>query len=161
MTLGPLGAPSHFSFSTVYGSRHGRQKRTPNPSLSILSTPKSDKKPPVPLNKRLFWYARCDSNARPLESERFVAIVSPLITALKVQFMTVFPRYITCFSGATSRQKQAADAKNGRQTSTSRRGFSCPITPECAAEPEAAAPWSERYETRQGNPHRCWSQSNC
>ena len=96
-----------------------------------------------------------------MESEGFVAIASPLITALKVQFMTVFPRYITCFSGATSRQKQAADAKNGRQTSTSRRGFSGPIAPECAAEPEAAAPWSERYETRPGNPHHCWSQSNC
>ena len=78
------------------------------------------------------WYARCDSNARPLESEGFVATVYPLITALKVQFMTVFLRNNTCLSGKTSHQKQAADAKNGRQASTSRHGFSSPITPECA-----------------------------
>ena len=49
----------------------------------------------------------------------------------------------------------------GRQTSTSRCSFSCPITPECAAEPEAAAPWSERYETHQESPRRCSSQSSC
>ena len=91
----------------------------------------------------------------------FVATVYPLITASKVQFMTVFPRYIPRFSGEAGRQKQAADAKYGRQTSTSRCTFSYPITTEYAAEPEAAAPWSARYETLQGNPLRCWSQNNC
>ena len=58
-----------FSFSTVFVSRHGRQNGRPIRRPLFYPLQKVTKKPPVLTNKRLFWYARCDSNARPLESE--------------------------------------------------------------------------------------------
>lgn len=73
------------------------------------------------------WYARCDSNARPLESEGFVVTIYPLITASKVQFLIVFRISSSIF------QKQTPPRIGcGRQANTSRSGFSDPIMLECA-----------------------------
>ena len=60
-----------FNFSTNFGSQYKHQNtlQIRQSHFIRLSAPKSCKKPPVSQNKRLLWYARCDSNARPLESE--------------------------------------------------------------------------------------------
>ena len=67
--------PPPFAFSTVFGSRHGRQNGRQIRHPLFYPLQKETKKPPVLSNKRLFWYARCDSNARPLESECLLFIL--------------------------------------------------------------------------------------